>query len=326
MNNEIKEVEPLAQPISVFESDVTEGLTASPKFLKSKYFYDKTGDKLFQQIMELREYYLTNCELEILNSHKEHIAAYFKGSQEPFQLVDLGAGNAYKTKILLQHFIKKNVNFEYVPVDISENAIEKLTFDLKKHFPKIQISGYSKEYLDALRLIKNETPKLILFLGASIGNFSRTEAEDFFKQISRQMNAEDLLCIGFDLKKDTQIILDAYNDARGITKKFNLNLLTKINREFNADFKTDTFEHVPSYDPHSGEARSALRSKFNQKIAIQKLGVVIELKEGELIHTEISKKYALSEIKSLAENSGFQIVENLFDKHHYFTNSVWRKN
>lgn len=325
MNNEIDEVQLSTQLNSNFGVDVIEGLTSNPKFLTSKYFYDKTGDELFQQIMELPEYYLTNCELEILNSHKKQIATFLQSATKPFQLVDLGAGDAYKTKILLRHFLNTNTSFEYVPVDISENAIEKLSLDLKAEFPEIQISGYAEEYLKALSLIKNETPKLILFLGSSIGNFTLAEAEDFLKEISGQMNSGDLLIIGFDLKKDREIILEAYNDASGITKKFNLNLLTRINREFNANFNTENFEHLPTYDLQSGEARSALESKIQQNIELPGLGFSVALKPGELIHTEISKKYDLSEIEALAKNSSFEIIENLFDSRQYFTNSVWRK-
>lgn len=325
MNNDTSEVELAKQNHSSFGKDIIEGLTSTPKFLQSKYFYDKTGDKLFQQIMKLPEYYLTDCELKILNTHKEQIIGFFKDSVNAFQLVDLGAGDAYKTKILLRHFLNTNTTFEYVPVDISENAIAKLSLDLKAEFPEIQISGYAEEYLKALNLIKNDTPKLILFLGSSIGNFTQAEAEDFLKAISKQMNKEDLFIIGFDLKKDPEIILEAYNDDSGITKKFNLNLLTRINREFDANFKIDEFEHIPTYDTQAGEARSALKSKIQQNIEFPRLGFSVTLESGELIHTEISKKYDLSEIKTLARNSGFEVFKNLLDSRGYFTNSVWRK-
>lgn len=306
-----------------FHKDVREGLLGSPKSLKSKYFYDQKGDELFQQIMTLPEYYLTDSELEILESKKEKILDMIP-SGESFQFIDLGAGDAFKTKELLKFFMDEKVTFTYVPVDISESAIRKVTGELRAEIPGIDIQGINKDYLKALDSLSINR-KIILFLGASIGNFSSKETLRFLKEISSGMDDEDLFIIGFDLRKDPDIILAAYNDNRGVTKKFNLNLLSRINRELGANFDVNAFEHSPHYDPESGEAKSALVSKKDQIVKIRALEITVELEAGERIHTEISRKYSLKEIEELAEASGFQIVEHLLDSRTYFTDSVWKK-
>lgn len=324
MKTEIKERTAPAIEDSKFATDVADGLTASPKYLKSKYFYDKKGDALFQKIMSLPEYYLTSSEQEILENNKGKLLNILN-MDDHFNLIDLGAGDALKTKILLKHFVREKLHFTYVPVDISQNAIEKVTKALGKEISGLEIKGISKEYLQAIQSVTDKKRKVILFLGASIGNFNQQETLNFLGDISETMSTEDLLIIGFDLKKDSDVILAAYNDAAGVTKQFNLNLLERINRELGGNFKLDSFEHSPRYDEENGEARSALVSKKIQEVSIPALELIIELKEGEPIHTEISRKYSLENIRSIATNSGFEIVDNLLDSKEYFTNSIWRK-
>lgn len=309
---------------SQFKRDVLKGLSSFPKFLESKYFYDKRGDELFQEIMGLSEYYLTNCELEILTQNKEKILKEIQPDNF-FHLIDLGAGDAFKTKILLKYFVDQGIYFQYVPVDISENAIKKVTKDLQKQMPGIQINGLSKEYHAALHSLPAGNRKVILFLGASIGNFTRQETLSFLRSVSENMSRDDLFIIGLDLKKDPNVVLAAYNDAAGVTKQFNLNLLQRINREMGANFDLNQFDHAPHYSAENGEARSALVSIKNQEVRIPALDLVIELQKGEPIHTEISRKYNLTEIEYMAAASGFEIIENLLDSKHYFTNTIWRK-
>lgn len=307
-----------------FAEDVAEGLTATPKFLKSKYFYDHKGDELFQQIMNLPEYYLTDSEVEILEDNKEKILKLID-SGEDFNLIDLGAGDAFKTKILLRHFVEENVNFTYVPIDISLNALQNLNEKLEKEIPDLVTKGICKEYLHALQELAGTKRKIIMFLGSSIGNFSHKETLDFLKQIYLRTEKKDLIIIGFDLKKDPSTILNAYNDKDGVTKDFNLNLLHRINRELGANFDVDSFRHSPRYDEENGEARSSLISKKDQLVEIPALAISISLTEGEPIHTEVSKKYSLEEIEALAKDSGFEVVNYLMDSKNYFTDSVWRR-
>ena len=311
--------------ISRFERDVKKGLSSTPKFIPSKYFYDKRGDEIFQEIMKVPEYYLTNAEIEILQKYKERILSLID-SKEPFELVDLGAGDALKTKILLNFFKDKKVDFTYVPVDISKDAIENLTANLEKEIPELKVAGLSAEYIPALKSLPANRKKVILFLGASIGNFSYVETVDFLREIHNTMKTGDFLLIGFDLKKDPETILAAYNDQSGITRKFNYNLLHRINREFGANFNTLNFDHAPAYNPAKGEATSALVSCIEQEVYIPALNMQVHLRKREPIHTEISRKYSLEEISGLAAITGFEMVENLFDERNYFTDSVWRKN
>ncbi|AVR47367.1 L-histidine N(alpha)-methyltransferase [Christiangramia fulva] len=309
---------------SEFEKDVFIGLRSYPKYLKSKYFYDRAGDLIFQEIMELPEYYLTSSEHEILNNMKAQIFSYLK-PDAPFQLIDLGAGDAKKTRVLLDYLIQQKSNFTYIPVDISANAVNQLTSSLQRQYGNLQVVGLSQEYLSALRSLSQEQKKLVLFLGSSIGNFTRNETLDFLKDIFSTLNVDDLLLIGFDLKKDPNTILAAYNDNKGVTARFNLNLLKRINRELGANFDLDYFEHYPSYHEEKGEARSALVSLRAQGVEIPGINLTIRLEKGEKIDTEVSRKYNFIEIQRLAEQSGYEILANFTDSRKYFANSVWRR-
>jgi dimethylhistidine N-methyltransferase len=310
-----------------FAKDVEKGLNGNPKYLESKYFYNERGDQLFQQIMELDEYYLTNCEYEILKSNAEHYRTLFQDSETHFSLVELGAGDGLKTKVLLQHFTDKQANFSYLPIDISKNVLNILQKQIHKEIPELEVEPYSGDYFNALNRVNTEEQdrKVVLFLGSTIGNFAYEDAVNFLKELHRQMKPKDILLIGFDLKKDPQIILNAYNDAKGVTAAFNLNLLERINQELDGQFDLDQFYHYPTYDPASGEAKSFLISKKEQIVYIGKLDQKFHFLMGEPIFMEISKKYDLQSIKVLAEESNFTIKKNFFDSKLYFTNSLWQK-
>ncbi|MFC2087052.1 L-histidine N(alpha)-methyltransferase [Bacteroidota bacterium] len=311
--------------IKKFAKDVQEGLTSNPKYLPSMYFYDETGDKLFQEIMGLSEYYLTDSEFEILFGIKDQILTLLN-RDESFNLIELGAGDGYKTKILLHHFIEKKIRFEYIPIDISKNAVVSLVEDVEKSLNGIQVKGIVGEYFEMLDEIKNHTRfrNLILFLGSNIGNFNFEQAADFLRRLNSKLKKNDLVLIGFDLQKDPQTILNAYNDKAGVTRDFNLNLLTRINRELGADFNTNNFYHYPVYDPHAGEARSYLVSKMAQTVYIKELNQNFDFQYGEFIFTEISKKFNISQIEQLAELSGFNVEKDYFDSKKYFVDSMWR--
>jgi L-histidine Nalpha-methyltransferase len=309
--------------INEFKKDVFEGLTASSKYLKSKYFYDEKGDALFKEIMELPEYYLTRCELNILEENKTKIYKYFKNKQ-PFQLIDFGAGDGFKTKVLLRHFLEQKADFTYVPVDISINAVESLTRDLEMELPALQMHAIGQEYFSALKSLDTEIPKLILFLGSNIGNFNYLEAIHFFKSIKNMMSSEDILMTGFDLRKKEDVILAAYNDKQGVTKNFNLNLLDRMNRELGANFIKENFMHVPEYDSTSGEARSYLVSTKQHTVTFSHMELAVKFNEGERIHTEVSKKFSFEEIYNLAGACGFSVAENIMDAKGYFTDSLWK--
>lgn len=309
-----------------FAADIFHGLTAYPKGLSSKYFYDKKGDELFQQIMHLPEYYLTGKEFNILEENKEQIAEAFN-SESGFDLIELGAGDGKKTKILLSYFREQNFSFKYMPVDISENVLEHLSASLMKEIPGIEVfpqQGMYKEVLERLSDY-NDRKKVILFLGSNIGNLSQEEAVNFLKKIRNSMSKDDLFFMGADQKKHPATILAAYNDSQGVTAAFNKNLLERINRELDANFDLDSFLHWPVYDPESGVAQSFLVSKKEQTVQINSLNLEVTFREWESIHTEISQKYDDTSVGWLANEAGLEIKGNFSDKENYFKNYIFQK-
>lgn len=309
---------------SQFALDVRDGLQATPKHLSSKYFYDEKGDKLFQRIMKLPEYYLTRAELEIFQTKKERLLDIIN-PDAPFRIVELGAGDGMKTRVLLKYFLQQHADFSYSPVDISANVLRDLERNMMQDMPDLKMKPLAGDYFKVLSELKfqNHVRNIAFFLGSNIGNFRNEIALTFLRSIHDNMSSGDILMIGFDLKKDPKTILSAYNDSQGVTKAFNLNLLERINAEFGADFDLDKFDHNPIYDPLTGECRSYLISKEEMEVSLGDLDFSIRFKPWEPIFMEVSKKYDLTEINQLAENSGFKVVENLFDSGKVFTDSIW---
>lgn len=309
-----------------FEQDVYEGLISKPKFLSSKYFYDKKGDALFQKIMELPEYYPTQLEFDILEENKVEIAKDFSGANG-FDLIELGAGDGKKTKILLKYFLKEKFNFKYFPVDISENVLLQLSESLKKELPALEVEIFPGNYAKVLKQLSNykKRKKVILFLGSNIGNFKKSEAVSFLSSIAGAMENEDLLFIGFDQKKDPHIILDAYNDNAGVTEAFNKNLLKRINREMDADFDPENFIHWPNYNPETGTVKSFLVSKKDQVVNIKSLDLQVHFKAWESIHTEISQKFDEDSVEELAASAGLQILDYFADTKSWYRNYIFKK-
>ncbi|WP_394750715.1 L-histidine N(alpha)-methyltransferase [Spongiimicrobium salis] len=312
---------------SQFEEEVLQGLTAYPKHLSSKYFYDKKGDALFQDIMAMPEYYLTNCEFDILQEHKEEIAALFSKASNSFNLIELGAGDGKKTKILLEYLSQNSIPFQYLPIDISQNVLDQLEESVHLNFPEVAITPMQGTYFEALKTINADpgSRKVILFLGSNIGNLLHEQAIDFLKSIQELMQKDDLLFMGFDQKKNPQTILDAYNDSTGITEAFNKNILVRINRELQANFDPDQFLHWEVYDPETGTAKSYLVSKKAQTVHIKKLDLVVDFRAWETIHTEISQKYDDTVVHWLAEQSSLAVVTEFTDRKGFYKNYVFKK-
>jgi dimethylhistidine N-methyltransferase len=313
---------------SSFANEVIKGLSANVKYLPSKFLYDDQGDKLFRSIMKLEEYYPTRCEFEIMQNCKDALLDLFYKEQKPFSLIELGPGDGFKSKVLLKHFAEKNAKFDYVPVDICESVLKDLCSDLEKEIPSLNVNAFCGDYLEALNQAStngNGVRKVILFMGANIGNFEKNEASKFVSMLGQYMSPDDLLIIGFDLKKDPKMILDAYNDKSGVTKAFNLNMLNRINKELDADFDLSTFEHYPTYDPLTGETKSFLVSQRAQSVNMKAVNAMVSFNSWEPIYMEISKKYSMPEIEELALNSGFKVVHNCFDCRHFFVDSAWQK-
>lgn len=311
---------------TTFESDTLTGLSSDPKFLLSKYFYDARGSKIFEDIMHMPEYYLTDCELEIFRTHKMNIASAIGINKPAIEVVELGAGNGLKTKILLAHLLDQNINFKYIPIDISAKAVDGLQKDLSENFPDMKVEGQIGDYFKLLAGLNGSVSKVVLFLGSNIGNFDQDTALHFLDQLYGALNPGDQLLIGFDLKKAPEIILKAYNDPHGHTAAFNLNLLHRINRELDADFRPGNFYHQGTYDQDTGTAKSYLVSKKTQQVRIHKPGKVFYFRENEKIFMESSQKYDLPMIEALASRSQFEVIGNFYDSRNWFVNSLWRVN
>jgi L-histidine N-alpha-methyltransferase len=307
-----------------FLSDVLEGLKNSPKQLHSKYFYDKAGDQLFQQIMDMPEYYLTDCELDIFKNKTEILAKSILIDNKPFDLIELGAGDAMKSSFLLEHLTKKNIDFTYMPIDISGHILDELNEKFSRDLPELEVITLEGDYFDMLdkAMAISRRRKVVLFLGGNIGNMDMEESYHFCRELRRKLNRGDILLIGFDLKKNPHTILNAYNDKAGITSSFNLNLLIRMNSELEADFDVLNFQHYQSYDPISGACKSYLVSLAEQNVHIG--NQVFHFEENELIDMEISQKFSQDDISKLALDSKFHIIDEIADSKNWFVDSIWQ--
>ena len=306
-----------------FYIDVIKGLTATPKRLSSKYFYDAKGDKIFQELMDCEEYYPTKCELEIFLEQTAELAQAIAGDGGPFDLIELGAGDAMKSTYLLRYLLEQGIDFNYLPIDISDNVISYLNSTLPVTLPGLNITGLNGEYFDMLKKAAtlSSRRKVVMFLGSNVGNMPVSEAIGFIKELNRHLSPGDMLLIGIDLKKAPKTVLAAYNDKEGITKRFNLNLLERINRELNGDFDLEQFDHYASYDPDTGACKSYLVSLSDQTINIG--DETISFAKDEYIYMEISQKFTIKQTEQMAREAGFTPVRELFDSKQWFMDAVW---
>jgi L-histidine N-alpha-methyltransferase len=310
--------------LNEFAGHVAAGLCKTPKALSSMYFYDEVGSRLFQQIMGLPEYYPTRAEYSILEQHAAAIAAaLLPHSPEPFSLVELGAGDGLKTKLLLRALLAAQADFTYAPVDISTSAIEGLTATLSQELPAVRVAPVVADYVRALRDLKHRPGgKAVLFLGSNIGNFGPAERLTFLQRLADPLNPADRLLIGFDLQKDPRRIRAAYDDAQGVTAAFNLNLLTRINRELGAEFNLKHWQHYTDYEPLTGAVRSFLVSTHAQEVHVDALGQTFSFAAWEVIHTENSYKFTLPQIAELAAQADLRVVASFVDANHDFADVV----
>jgi L-histidine Nalpha-methyltransferase len=310
---------------STFAEDVKHGLTATPKRLNSRWLYDARGSELFQEIMRMDAYYPTDCEYEIFDQQKEEIFELIQQQPGPFHLIEFGAGDGFKTKLLLRHFLAQQATFDYLPIDISGDILRVLEADLAESLPDLKVDIQVDEYFAALHKLNahDSTRKVLLFLGSNIGNFTRPEALRFLQHMNEEMRPGDQVIVGFDLKKDPNVILTAYNDPDGITREFNLNLLDRMNRELGATFEREHFQHYPYYDPLSGETKSYLISRREQAIHFEALDWTVHFQAWEPIWIELSQKYDFEMIEDFANHSGFQVLQNFIDSRRYYVDSAW---
>jgi dimethylhistidine N-methyltransferase len=306
-----------------FYEDVVRGLKATPKFLQSKYFYDAAGDRLFQEIMDSAEYYPTDCEMEIFSLQTAGLAGALVAGGDGFDLIELGAGDASKSLHLLKYLMDVRADFRYLPIDISGSIISYLNLTLPVSLPGIRIEGLHGEYFDMLKKAAKSSSrrKVVLFLGSNIGNMYPGEAERFCMELRLHLQPGDMVLVGVDLKKNPKVILAAYNDGGGVTKQFNLNLLTRINRELGGDFDISRFDHFPTYDPTTGTCKSYLVSLTDQDVRIG--DECFHFEEDECIDMETSQKYTAKEVERLARDTGFRPVKTFFDHQKWFLDAIW---
>jgi L-histidine N-alpha-methyltransferase len=314
-----------------FANDVGLGLTKDPKSLSPKYFYDALGSQLFEAICLLPEYYLTRAETEIFQSHAAEIIAQMQasfGPSAPVGIVELGSGSSIKTRLLIEAILARQDRLHYRPIDISATILEQSAGKLLGDYPNLYITANVSDYTEGLSsVVRRDGERIfVLFLGSNIGNYMPEEGRSLLTQIRRTLRPGDGLLLGADLKKSPAILEPAYNDALGVTAAFNLNLLLRINRELDADFDPARFEHRAVYNEREGRVEIFIVSRAAQSVRIKKIGVRVEFREGELIHTENSYKYDPAQLEALARETGFKPNRSWFDSEKRFSCNLWAAN
>jgi dimethylhistidine N-methyltransferase len=308
--------------ISAFAADIRGGLTkAGQKELASKYLYDELGSKLFEAISLLPEYGLTRADERLLRRHAREIADWLPGDTV---VAELGSGSGQKTRWILEAFGRRR-HTSYFPIEISPAALATCRRELAD-IDSISIVGFEREYLDGLLEVAARRRAgqriLVLFLGSTIGNFDHPADVSFLRQIRGVLAAGDALLLGTDLEKPVAQLLNAYDDSLGVTAAFNLNLLTRVNRELGADFALDRFQHVARFNSATGSIEMHLRSTRDQRVTVAAAGFSVALAEGETIWTETSHKYSLAEVETLAERGGFRRAAQWVDEEWPFAETL----
>ncbi len=307
-----------------FAEEIFSSLNRDSKFIAPKFFYDKKGSDLFEKICTLPEYYPTRTEIDILKNLQTELPSFI---DESFRLVELGSGASVKTRLILDIFTQMQQTTEYFPIDISEILTESSEL-LLQDYDNLRITGIIDTYEGGLEFLENYDDKknLIIFLGSSFGNFSPFDGKNFLDKINSTMKSGDLFLIGLDLVKDSHILESAYNDAQGVTAEFNLNVLSRINDELDANFNLNNFSHYSIYNNDDQRIEMYLKSLVKQSVIISKSNLSLDLEKNELIHTEYSHKYTLKQIRTLLESTGFKINHTWLDANTHFSLTLVSKN
>lgn len=305
-------------------STVDEGLTLKKKCLPSWLIFDNTGSEIFKKITELAEYLPAACEFEIIRNHKDDIAKLI--NIDTFNLIELGSGDGCKTRILIEHFLNKKLNFHYFPIDISNGAVTNLVRSLENDHPdtSLKVTGLAGDYFEGLKAITQDDSKqnLVLFLGVTLNNMNSESAKSFLTSLRESLGPKDYLLTGFDLMKNPKLLYSAYNNV--LFEEFNLHLLDRLNQELGANFNKKYFVQQGQYNPITRAVESYLYSTRDQTVHIKALNKDFHYRAWEAMQTEQSFKFTLDEMESLAAENGFEVVEHLFDSRKYFVDSVWR--
>jgi L-histidine N-alpha-methyltransferase len=310
----VKLQHPLLSPIA---EDVYQGLTSDPKTLSPKLFYDAAGSDIFDQITELPEYYPTATERGIFREHAHAIA---EQAGNVVSVVELGAGSAAKTVLLLDALMHRSAALAYYPVDVSASALDACRERFEALLPKVRVLPRVLDFTQGMPQFRQIAGrKLFLFIGSSIGNFEPLEAGLFLKQVRSSMNPGDALLLGTDMRKSPKVLIPAYNDSQGVTAAFNKNLLVRMNRELNADFDLDSFSHQIVWNDRLSRIEMHLESLRAQKVTLRDLALTVALAKGETIHTENSYKFTMPMVQAIAKNGGLSIERTWSDARQWFT-------
>jgi dimethylhistidine N-methyltransferase len=325
---------PLSEPINgrqhraAFAEAVRSGLLATPRTLPWPYFYDAEGSRLFEAICELPEYYLTRTEDGLLRDYADAMVEALAGGDEPGEeatIIELGSGSAVKTQRLLAAALRRCPRLHYVPIDVSATALEESAQRLTRQFPVLRVTGYVADYRSGLEEImaRARGPRLVLFLGSSLGNYEPEEATGLLSLIAGTMRPADRLLLGTDMAKDRAVLEAAYDDSSGVTASFNLNLLGRINRELDANFELDGFRHRAVYDRYRDRVEMYLVSRREQMVTIPAAGLETWFAPDEAIHTESAYKYRIPALLELQARSGLREEAAWADSRGWFRLQRW---
>lgn len=338
----LERVGDLAEQVDItnqLASDVLVGLSAQMRKIPSVYHYDDTGSALYSEITELDEYYPTRTEQSIMEANKDDIAVFASGLDvsdipHPFHLVELGAGDGRKTRVLLNHFISRKLPFDYVSVDISEGALRDQAkrlaasdVDLSEESSMSGVRLLTADNIQGIRTLRHSQSRvLVMFLGSSVGNMYDDEIVEWLGKVWQVLRHGDMLYIGFDLRKDPAVISRAYNDSHGITAAFNLNILERLNSQLAGNFSTPDWQFFSWYNAFNGHVTSVLQARRDNRVTLGKLRRSFDFEATDTIETEISRKFRLTDIERYASNSGFDVVRHFLDEKRWFVDSLWRVN
>lgn len=297
-----------------------EGLSGNPKSLPAWLFYDAAGSRLFEEITRLPEYYLTSLEQAIFSRHAAEIVAQAAGLiEQPLCVVELGAGSASKTLTLLRAVMARQGETLYLPVDVSEAALEEASKNVHAALPQIEVQPICSEFTHEKDLnLPAMGRKLALYIGSSIGNFDPDDAVDLLDWLRTQLQPGDALLLGTDMVKDVEPLLAAYNDRAGVTAEFNKNILARLNRELGANFALNAFEHRAIWNASLGRIEMHLDSRCNQMVHVKLLHRNFGFRRGESIHTENSYKFSPQQVEEMLQKSGYVLEQSWYDNKRWF--------
>ncbi|MGC2375226.1 MAG: L-histidine N(alpha)-methyltransferase [Solirubrobacteraceae bacterium] len=301
--------------------DVLDGLTRPFKELPPKHFYDARGAELFDRICELPEYYPTRTERSILQDAAEELAS----ATEAAELVELGSGTAAKTRVLLDALHRAGTLRLYIPVDVTESMVRDCAEELTIEYPGLRVHGVIGDFERHLDRVPDALgPRLVVFLGGTIGNFPPGSRRRFLREIARLLGPDDHLLMGTDLVKDPQVLTQAYDDSQGVTAEFNRNLLRVLNRELQADFDPEDFDHVALFNREHEWIEMRLRARREHTTTVQDLGLSVHFEQGEEMRTEISAKFTRGRVEDDLSSAGLEVVSWLTDPDELFALTLSR--